>query len=102
MLARLRKVLLVLVVLFFAALAATFAYLNPGEIGLNLAFIELDSVAKPLAFAVTFALGWLFGLACAASALLKHANLRRRMRRDLNAAESEVSSLRSLPLNDAD
>ena len=98
----LRRVLLVLVVLFFAAVAATFAYLNPGEIGLNLAFIELESVAKPLAFAVTFALGWLFGLACAASALLKQVNVRRRMRRDLEAAESEVSSLRSLPLNDAD
>jgi len=101
-LATLRKVLLVLLVLFFAALAATFAYLNPGQIDLNLAFVQLDGVAKPLAFAVTFALGWLFGLACAGSALVKHANVRRRMRRDLNAAESEVSSLRSLPLKDAD
>ena len=102
MLATLRKVLIVLVVLLFAALAATFAYLNPGELSLNLAFVELESVAKPLAFAVTFALGWLFGLVSAASALFKYANQRRRLRRDLRAAESEVSSLRSLPLNDAD
>jgi len=90
-----------LVVLLFAAVTATLAYLNPGEISVNLAFVELESVAKPLAFATTFAFGWLFGLVCAASALLKVIGQRRRLRRDLRAAESEVSGLRSLPLNDA-
>jgi uncharacterized membrane protein YciS (DUF1049 family) len=100
-LATFRKVLVFLMFLLFAAVAATLAYLNPGEISVNLAFVELESVAKPLAFAMTFAFGWLFGLVCLASVLLRFISQRRRLRRDLRAAESEVSGLRSLPLNDA-
>ena len=99
--ATLRKVFIFFVILLCAAAAATLAYLNPGEIDVNLAFAEIKSVPKPVAFAVTFAFGWLFGLACLASALMKSMNQRRRLRRDLRAAESEISGLRTLPLSDA-
>ena len=97
----LRKVLLFLLIAAFAAVAATFAYLNPGTLDLDLGFAAMEDISKPLAFAVSFALGWLFGLACAASAMVKYFAQRRRLQRDLRVAESEVSSLRSLPLNDA-
>ena len=97
----LRKVLLFLLIVAFAAVAATFAYLNPGTLDLDLGFIALKEISKSLAFAISFALGWLFGLACAAGAVMKHFAQRRRLRRDLRVAESEVSSLRNLPLNDA-
>ncbi len=99
--AALRKILVFLVVLLAFAITATLAYLNPGEISVNLAFIELQGIPTYIALAVTFALGCLFGAACVASAMFRSANQRRRLRRELRAAESEVSSLRSLPLNDA-
>ena len=96
-----RKILLVLLIAAFAAVAATFAYLNPGNLDLDLGFVAIEEISKPLAFAVSFARGWLFGLACAASAVMKYFAQRQRLQRDLRVAESEVSSLRSLPLNDA-
>ena len=41
-------------------IAVTFAWLNPGQINLDLGFVQV-TVATSVAFAVTFALGWLFG-----------------------------------------
>lgn len=50
--------------------AAILALLNRGEVRLDLAFAEV-ALSKPLAFTVAFGLGWLFGLLCAGSAMLK-------------------------------
>lgn len=83
-------------------LAAVFAYANPGSITVDVGFARLDNVSMSLAFATAFALGWLFGLLCAGLALLSMARERRRTRRELRLAEAEVSSLRSLPIHDAD
>ena len=54
-----------------------------------------------LAFTVVFGLGWLFGLLSAALALLQSAREKRRLKRDLTYAESELSTLRRLPVQDA-
>jgi hypothetical protein len=46
--------------------------------------------------------GWLFGVLCIGFLALKLVNERRVLRRSLKMTESEVSSLRSLPISDAD
>lgn len=97
MLKRIGLVLLVLVI-FLAMLV--FARLNPGLIEIDLAFGKVES-SVPLAFAVAFALGWLFGLLCTAVAVMRLVNERRQLRKLLRTSESELSTLRNLPLSDA-
>jgi uncharacterized membrane protein YciS (DUF1049 family) len=81
--------------------AAVFAVQNPGTIALDLGVAALAEVRVSVAFAATFALGWLFGLLCCVLPMLRLIGQRRALRRELRAAKTEVSSLRSLPLRDA-
>ena len=97
-----RKTVLLLSALLVALLAAVFAYNNPGSITIDVGFARLEDVSISLAFVVCFALGWLCGVLSTAIALARMMGERRRLRRDLKLAEAEVSSLRSLPLHDAD
>lgn len=78
-----------------------FTRINPGVIEIDLAFGTIQP-SIPMAFSVTFVLGWLFGLACTAIFIMRLFNERRRLRKALRIAESEVSSLRSLPIADAE
>jgi uncharacterized integral membrane protein len=90
----------ILVVTIFAAMLV-FTSSNPGYVDLDLFFVQIrPSIA--LAFAVTFVFGWLFGLMCTSVFILRLLNERRQLRRALRNSEAEVSSLRSLPLVDAD
>jgi uncharacterized integral membrane protein len=90
----------VLVILIFVMMLV-FTSSNPGFVDLDLFFLTVrPSVA--LAFSVTFVLGWAFGLLCTTVFILRLVNERRQLRRSLRHTESEVSSLRSLPLADAD
>ena len=70
---RLAYALLLLVVV---APAGLLALLNGGQVSVDLAFAEF-SLSKPLAFTAVFGLGWLFGVLCAAGALLKRRAARR-------------------------
>lgn len=79
--------------------AASFASLNPGDVKLDLAFAVVET-RLALAFAVTFALGWLTGLATLAGFALKLLNDRRKLRKSVKLAEAEVSNLRQIPLRD--
>lgn len=74
---------------------------NPGVVTLDLAFGVVQP-SIPLAFSVTFVIGWVFGLLCMSVVIFRLTNERRRLRRQLRNTESEVSSLRNLPLADAD
>ena len=74
---------------------------NPGELNLKLLHWEITAPVS-LAFTVAFAVGWLFGIVCMGLYAFKVANERRVLRRNLRMTENEVSSLRSLPLDDAD
>ncbi len=74
---------------------------NPGEVSIKLLHWEIISPVS-LTLTVTFAIGWLFGIICMGLYALKVANERRMLRRSLRMSENEVSSLRSLPLNDAE
>ena len=97
----LKRIGLAIVILIIVVVMATFTANNTGMIDIDLAFASVTT-SIPLAFTVTFALGWLFGLLSLAFYVLKLINERRVLRRSLRMSESEVSSLRNLPLSDAD
>ena len=91
----------VLLVLLILGLMLVFTRLNPGTIVVDLAGGTVES-SIPLAFAVAFAAGWLFGCLCMGFVVARLITERRRLRRALRNTEVEVSSLRNLPLSDAD
>ena len=97
-----RRTALIVLVVIVVLLAAIFAFNNPVRIPLDLGFMRLENVPVPLALTVALAVGWGLGLLSAGTAVVRVAAERRRLKRDLRLAESEVKSLRSLPLQDAD
>ncbi len=97
----LKRIGLAILILAIVILMATFTANNRGMIEIDLAFTRITT-SIPLAFTVTFALGWLFGILSIGFYVLKLLNERRVLRRSLRMRESEVSSLRNLPLSDAD
>ncbi len=90
-------------IIVVAIVIAVFAFssVNTGEIEVDLLFRSVTT-SIPVAFTIAFALGWLFGLACMALWAFRLVNERRSLKRSLRVSESEVSSLRNLPLTDAD
>ena len=97
----LQRAVMVLVAIVVAAAMFFFTYSNRGTIDVDLLFFEVTT-SVPIAFSVAFAVGWLFGLVCMGLWAFKLINERRSLKRSLRVSESEVSSLRNLPLNDAD
>lgn len=95
-----RIAVLVLVAAVFLAVLV-FTYHNKGPVDVHLVFAEINTTVS-VAFAVTFALGWLFGVACMAFFALRLVNEKRSLKRSLKVSQTEVSSLRNLPLADAD
>ncbi len=97
----LKRIGLAILIVLIVVVMATFTANNTGMIDIDLAFTKVTT-SIPLAFTVTFALGWLFGILCLGFFALKLVNERRILRRSLRMSENEVSSLRNLPLSDAD
>ena len=97
----LKRIGLAILIVLIVIVMATFTANNTGMIDIDLAFARI-STSIPLAFTVTFVLGWLFGVLSLGFYALKLVNERRVLRRSLRMRESEVSSLRNLPLSDAD
>ena len=95
-----RAGLLILIIILFVAMF-TFTELNTGEIKLDLAFFE-GTYPISVALAATFVVGVIFGMLCMTTFVFRMINERRMLRRSLRMSESEVSSLRKLPLSDAD
>ena len=92
--------LIILIVVLFVVVF-TFTALNTGQVELDLGFFK-RSYPVSVAFAATFGLGILFGMLCMTAFVFRLINERRVLRRALQVSESEVSSLRNLPLSDAD
>ena len=92
--------LALLIVLIFVAMVV-FTAGNPGDVNIKLLHWEISSPVS-LAFTIVFAIGWFFGVLCMGLYAFKVSNERRMLRRSLRMSENEVSSLRSLPLSDAD
>ncbi len=97
----LKRIGIGILVLLIFLLMLWFTNSNPGVVTLDLAFGTVQP-SIPLAFSVTFVIGWAFGLLCTSVFIFRLINERRRLRRALRSSESEVSGLRNLPLADAD
>lgn len=96
-----RKIGIVLLVVLVFVLMVWFTSLNPGTVMIDLAFQTVEPTIS-LALAVAFVLGWAFGVFSVSLYILRLMNERRRLRSELRNTESEVRSLRSLPIADAD
>ena len=96
-----KRIFVILVVIVVGVAMFAFTSVNTGTIEIDLLFTRVSS-SIPLAFSIAFAAGWLFGLLSLSVWAVRLVNERRALRRALRASESEVSSLRSLPLTDAD
>lgn len=89
----------ILIIVFL--IAVIFASVNSGELTLDLAFTEVRTTVS-IAMLSFFAAGWFFGVACISFFVLKLATERRQLRKSLRLAEAEVTSLRRMPMQDAD
>jgi uncharacterized integral membrane protein len=97
----LKKAGLFLLLIVIFGVMVVFSYLNTGDVEVNLAFVSVTTSVS-IAFTVTLVAGWLLGVISMGFFALRLVNERRTLRRALRVSESEVSSLRSLPLSDAD
>ena len=97
----LKKAGLILVLIAIAAIVIVFTHLNTGVVEVDLAFASIET-STSIAFIVTLLLGWVFGVLSMSVFTLRLVNERRVLRRSLRISESEVSTLRNLPLSDAD
>ena len=95
-----RAGLIILIVVLFVVMF-TFTALNTGEIEVDLGFFKATWPIS-MTLAGTFVLGMIFGMLCMTAFVFRLINERRSLRRSLRISESEVSSLRNLPLSDAD
>ena len=97
----LKRAALILLLIAIFGVVVVFSYLNTGEVSVNLAFVSITTSIS-IAFTVTLVVGWLFGVVSMGFFALRLVNERRTLRRALRVSESEVTSLRTLPLSDAD
>lgn len=93
----LRRALFVVAMVTIVVLVAMFVYSNPEPIDVDVGLARFEGVSMATVFAAVFACGWVFGLVCAGLALWRSAGEKRRLRRDLQYAETELRSLRKLP-----
>lgn len=96
-----RRIVTALLVIAALVLAFTFASFNTEPIEVNLLF-GVYELPKSLVIIGAVIFGAVIGLLGALVFAVRGARERRRLRKSLRSAEAEVSSLRSLPLNDAD
>jgi uncharacterized membrane protein YciS (DUF1049 family) len=67
----------------------------------DIGFVRIEQISMSATFAVVFTFGWFVGLVTAGVALWRAAGDRRRLRKDLQYAEAELSTLRRTALPDA-
>ena len=97
----LKKAGLIILLIAIFGVMVVFSYLNTGDVEVDLAFVNITTSIS-IAFTVTLVAGWLLGVVSMGLYALRLVNERRTLRRALRISESEVSSLRNLPLSDAD
>jgi putative membrane protein len=97
----LKKAGLIILLIAVFGVMVVFSYLNTGDVEVDLAFVNITTSVS-IAFTVTLVAGWLLGVLSMGLFALRLVNERRTLRRALRISESEVSSLRNLPLSDAD
>jgi hypothetical protein len=86
----LRRLVFAAVLIALMLLTGVFAYSNPHPIAIDIGLTRFEDVSMALAFAITLALGWLFGLLSAGLALWRSRGEKRRLKQDLKYAETEL------------
>ena len=97
----LKRIGLGLLLVIILVIVFTFTALNSGTIELDMAFFA-GTYSISIVVIITFIVGILFGMLCMTAFVFRIVSDRRTLRRALRMSESEVSSLRNLPLSDAD
>ena len=97
----LKRIGLGLLLAIILVIVFTFTALNSGIIELDMAFFA-GTYSISIIVIITFIVGILFGMLCMTAFVIRIISDRRTLRRALRMSESEVSSLRNLPLSDAD
>jgi len=96
-----KRIGLVVLVIIILVAVITLTFFNPGEVDLNL--VLFSGTYKVTSILVgAFVVGTVFGMLCMTAFVFRLISERRTLRRALRMSESEVSSLRNLPLSDAD
>lgn len=96
-----KKVGLILLLLVIFGVMIVFVNMNTDYVEVDLAFASIRGPVS-IVLTVTLALGWLLGVLSMGLFTLRLLRERRTLRRSLNVSQSEVSSLRNLPMSDAD
>ncbi len=94
-----RALILLLLVAIALVVAATFAWLNPQTMSLDLAFGEVE-ITKAVAMSSALAIGWVLGWLSTAAYVLKLINDKRRLAKQVRVSKAELDGLRSLPSAD--
>lgn len=95
-----RRIITIVLLVAIVLLAAIFASLNTGDIEVDFLFAQYV-LPQSVVIIGALIIGTLVGLLCASIFVLRFMAERRRLRKALRTAETEISSLRSLPLQDA-
>jgi uncharacterized integral membrane protein len=95
-----RTLLLLLAVVLLFLVVVVFSLSNPGTMELDLAVGKYE-VKTAVAFAVAVAGGWLWGVISVLSYVFRLLGERRRLRKQIRVANTELNNLRALPMHDA-
>ncbi|MEL6869454.1 MAG: LapA family protein [Pseudomonadota bacterium] len=97
----LRRIITLLVIAGIAVATGVFASVNTDVIRVDFLFRVYD-LPQSLVIIGAIVVGTLVGLLCASLVMFRLVRERRRAVKQLRVAESEISSLRSLPLQNAE
>jgi lipopolysaccharide assembly protein A len=91
------RIIGLLLVLVIVLLGASFAWLNPESVHIDL---WVGSVEIRLPYALFFALlfGWLVGILSTAGIIIRLMRKNRRLKRSVSLAETEINNLRNIPI----
>jgi len=95
-----KKIALLLVIIFIFIATLWFNNNNSDLISIDLELIQFTSSAS-IIFAIILFSGWVFGVLCCTLYILKLLNERRLSRSLLREKDTEIEQLRNKPLEDA-
>lgn len=96
-----RRIFTLLVIIGIAILAGVFASVNTDVIEVDFLF-RVYALPQSLVIIGAIVVGTVVGVLCASLFVLRYVAERRRLKKALRVAESEITSLRSLPLHNAE
>lgn len=96
-----RRIITIVLLIAILIVAFVFASFNTALINVDFLFASFE-LPQSVVMLGAVVVGIVIGLLCASLFLLRSMNQKRALKKSLRMAQTEVSSLRSLPLHDAD